>query len=122
MLCALPPGSAAVVLGQHPGWAAWQVRSAIVNTADESVLRTSNGTCCETAVFNVGSGTKTSILDLIGALEAAVGHDLKVLKEPARAGDIRRSRADTANTRKALGWEATTPLREGLRRILETGP
>ena len=73
-------------------------------------------------VFNVGSGTKTSILDLIGALEAAVGHDLKVLKEPARAGDIRRSRADTANTRKALGWEATTPLREGLRRILETGP
>jgi len=61
-------GSAAVVLGQHPGWAAWQVRSAIVNTADESVLRTSNGTCCETAVFNVGSGLE----NLDDAVDAAV--------------------------------------------------
>jgi minor extracellular serine protease Vpr len=31
-------GSAAVVIGQHPGWSAWAVRSAIVNTAQENVL------------------------------------------------------------------------------------
>ncbi len=73
-------------------------------------------------VFNVGSGTETSILDLIGALEGAVGHGLKVRRQPAREGDIRRSCADPARTRKVLGWEATTPLLEGLRRMLETGP
>jgi len=64
-------GSAAAVLGQHPGWAAWQVRSAIVNTADESVLKTSNGTCCETSVFNVGSGLE----NLDDAVDAAVALD-----------------------------------------------
>src|SRR5437667_8584496 len=36
-------GSAAVILGQHPTWTAAQVRSAIVNTADEGVLLRSSG-------------------------------------------------------------------------------
>jgi minor extracellular serine protease Vpr len=49
-------GSAAVVLGQHPNWPAWAVRSAIVNTADENVLKTSDGTCCDVDVNDVGSG------------------------------------------------------------------
>lgn len=31
-------GAAAVVLSQHPDWAAWQVRSAITNTADATAL------------------------------------------------------------------------------------
>ncbi len=36
-------GSAAVVRSQHSGWTAAQVRSAIVNTADQGVLKTSTG-------------------------------------------------------------------------------
>jgi minor extracellular serine protease Vpr len=36
-------GSAAVVLGQHPTWSAWAVRSAIVNTAEENVLKKAVG-------------------------------------------------------------------------------
>ena len=44
------------MLGQHPNWPAWAVRSAIVNTADENVLKTSNGTCCDVDVNDVGSG------------------------------------------------------------------
>jgi minor extracellular serine protease Vpr len=36
-------GSAAVVLGQHPSWASWQVRSAVVNTAQENVLKKAVG-------------------------------------------------------------------------------
>jgi minor extracellular serine protease Vpr len=49
-------GSAAVILGQHPAWAAWQIRSAIVNTAAESVLDTKTGTTVDTNVNDVGSG------------------------------------------------------------------
>jgi subtilisin family serine protease len=37
-------GSAAVVIGQHPAWSAWAVRSAIVNTAQENVLKKAVGT------------------------------------------------------------------------------
>jgi minor extracellular serine protease Vpr len=64
-------GSAAVVLGQHPSWDAWQVRSAIVNTADENVLKTSNGTCCDTNVNDVGSGRE----NLNSAVNAKVALD-----------------------------------------------
>jgi subtilisin family serine protease len=64
-------GSAAVVLGQHPSWAAWQVRSAIVNTADENVLKTSDGTCCDRAVNDVGSGRE----NLASAVSAKVALD-----------------------------------------------
>jgi minor extracellular serine protease Vpr len=36
-------GSAAVVLGRHPSWPSWAVRSAIVNTAQEGVLKPAIG-------------------------------------------------------------------------------
>lgn len=36
-------GSAAVVVGQHPDWSSWAVRSAIVNTAQENVLKKAVG-------------------------------------------------------------------------------
>src|SRR6266446_7036689 len=64
-------GSAAVVLGQHPDWPAWAVRSAVVNTADENVLKTSNGTCCDTAVNDVGSGRE----NLGSAVSASLAFD-----------------------------------------------
>jgi subtilisin family serine protease len=63
-------GSAAVVLGQHPSWASSQVRSAIVNTADESVLNTSTGNP-DTNVNDVGSGLE----DLNSAVNAKVALD-----------------------------------------------
>ena len=64
-------GSAAVVLGQHPSWASSQVRSAIVNTADESVLNTNTGTTVDTNVNDVGSGLE----DLNSAVNANVALD-----------------------------------------------
>src|SRR5262249_42646072 len=64
-------GSAAVVLGQHPTWPSWAIRSAIVNTADEKVLRTSNGMCCDTNGVDVGSGRE----NLNSAVHASLALD-----------------------------------------------
>ena len=59
-------GSAAVVVGQHPDWSAAEVRSAIVNTATQGVLKD----------FRTG-GTVVADPNIVGAgldnLEAAVG-------------------------------------------------
>ncbi len=55
-------GAAAVVLGEHPGWSAPQVRSAIVNTAQEDKLTS----------FKDGT-TKVTDPDIIGAGLADVG-------------------------------------------------
>lgn len=49
-------GAAAVVHGQHPAWSAAQVRSAIVNTADQNVLKTSNGSALQNDVNVIGAG------------------------------------------------------------------
>jgi subtilisin family serine protease len=64
-------GSAAVVRGQHPDWTAAQIRSAIVNTADEGVLRNFTASGIETDVNVVGAGRE----NLLAAVNAAVALD-----------------------------------------------
>ena len=61
-------GSAAVVKWEHPKWAAWQIRSAIVNTADKGVLKESTSTTLETDVNIIGSGRE----NLLSAVNASV--------------------------------------------------
>ena len=62
-------GAAAVVLGQHPTWDAWEVRSAVVNTADQGVLFNSNGIGLNSNVNIIGSGH----VNLLSAVNGAVG-------------------------------------------------
>jgi subtilisin family serine protease len=65
-------GSAAVVLGQHPTWSAAQVRSAIVNTADQGVLKKSTAPVAfETDVNIIGNGRD----NLLSAVKASVALD-----------------------------------------------
>jgi minor extracellular serine protease Vpr len=49
-------GSAAVLIGLHPDWPAWAIRSAIVNTAQEGVLQPFAGTGLVTDPNIVGAG------------------------------------------------------------------
>lgn len=62
-------GSAAVVLGQHPGWSSAEVRSAIVNTADRGVLKSSSTGAVETNVNVIGAGLE-NLLSAVGAQAA----------------------------------------------------
>ncbi len=64
-------GSAAVVIAQHPDWSAEQVRSAIVNTADQGVLKKSTSTTLETNVNIIGAGRE----NLLSAVNATVAID-----------------------------------------------
>ncbi len=63
-------GSAAVVIGAHPNWSAEQVRSAIVNTAQQGVLQTYNGSVASD-VNVIGAGLD----DLQAAVNAQVALD-----------------------------------------------
>jgi len=65
-------GSAAVVRGQHPNWSAAEIRSAIVNTADQGVLRAfADGITVVTDVNIAGAGRE----NLLSAVGASVGLD-----------------------------------------------
>jgi minor extracellular serine protease Vpr len=64
-------GSAAVVLGQHPTWASWQVRSAVVNTADSPTVKDPSTGATTTVLNSVGSGRE----NLNSAVHASVALD-----------------------------------------------
>jgi UDP-glucose 4-epimerase len=69
--------------------------------------------------YNVGTGRATSLLELLAALDRLLGTHAKPEHGPARAGDIRHSRADISAIRRDLGYEPTFTFEEGLRRTLE---
>lgn len=64
-------GSAAVVRWLHPDWSAAEVRSAIVNTADQGVLQPSGPTASATDVNIIGAGRE----NLFSAVQASIALD-----------------------------------------------
>jgi dTDP-L-rhamnose 4-epimerase len=69
-------------------------------------------------VFNVGTGQATTVLEFLGALGRALGRPADPLAPGAfRLGDVRHFRPDVSRL-AALGWRATTPLEDTLRRYV----
>jgi UDP-glucose 4-epimerase len=72
------------------------------------------------AVFNVGTGRRISLLDLVAALNATLGTRLEPEFLPARAGDVRDSQASLDRIREALGYQPIVEFEEGLKRTLDS--
>jgi len=66
------------------------------------------------AVYNVGGGSEVSMLEAIEALGVIAGRRLELVRHPRRAGDARRTAADTTHIREELGWAPTTSFEDGL--------
>lgn len=70
-------------------------------------------------VYNVASGTETSLKQLAETLLLAMDSDLSVDYGPERAvNNVLRRLADTAAARRDLGFESTVGLEEGLRKLV----
>jgi UDP-glucose 4-epimerase len=67
-------------------------------------------------VFNIGTGTETSVLDLYAAVERASGVSREADFAEARLGELRRSVLDISRAEHALGWRPAHPLADGLAR------
>jgi UDP-glucose 4-epimerase len=70
-------------------------------------------------VYNIGTGSGTSVLDLVRQLNQLLGTSIAPVYGPARAGDVRHSLADIRRARRDLGYEPTVSFAEGLRRTVE---
>lgn len=71
-------------------------------------------------VYNVASGSETSLRELAETLLAAMDSDLGIDFGPERAvNSVVRRLADTSAARRDLGFEATTGLEEGLEKLVE---
>jgi UDP-glucose 4-epimerase len=80
----------------------------------EAIVRALQRPLSGVSVLNVGSGTPTSVLDVLGRLEGLAGGPLERRFEAARAGDIRDSRADAGRAKWVLGWTAAESFASGL--------
>jgi UDP-glucose 4-epimerase len=71
-------------------------------------------------VYNVASGTSTSLLQLWQALQEVTGaHHLNPeFHPPRKVNPVPRRLADTKRARADLGFVAQVPLQEGLRRLV----
>lgn len=70
-------------------------------------------------VYNVGTGSSISVLDLVAALNRLLGANLTATHATARAGDVRFSKADISRTRRDLGYAPDVTFEEGLRKTLQ---
>lgn len=69
------------------------------------------------AIYNIGSGTAVSILELAALMARLAGTTARITHRPARTGDILHSCADVRLARSALGFSARTKMEEGLRSL-----
>ncbi|MGZ4687308.1 GDP-mannose 4,6-dehydratase, partial [Oryzihumus sp.] len=58
------------------------------------------------STWNLGTGTGTSVLEMLHAFERAVGRELPYEVVARRAGDIAVSYADPSRANAELGWRA----------------
>jgi len=71
-------------------------------------------------VFNIGTGQRASLLDLLDVLGEIAGRDLNPQFEEVRVGDVSDSVADISRAREKLGYEPEYDIREGLGILLES--
>jgi UDP-glucose 4-epimerase len=65
-------------------------------------------------VFNVGTGTETSVLDLAEACQSAAGVSVETEHAAARPGELQRSVLDPGRAERELGVRTQTSLGDGL--------
>jgi UDP-glucose 4-epimerase len=69
-------------------------------------------------VFNVGTGQRISLLDLVAALNTILGTNLEPEFHPPRAGDVHDSLASLDRIRQVLGYHPLVAFEEGLSRTV----
>lgn len=70
-------------------------------------------------VFNIGTGSSINLLDLVDELNRQTGQSLTPTFGPARAGDVRDSRANISSARAGLGYEPKVTWQQGLEETLQ---
>lgn len=71
----------------------------------------------KSGVYNVGTGTETSVLHLIDLIHKITNSKPNKKFTPPVEGDIKRSRAEIVKIKK-LGWEPKISLEDGVRALL----
>jgi UDP-glucose 4-epimerase len=69
-------------------------------------------------VINLGTGTGTTVRELVAAFHVVTGGAAEVVEAPARPGDVVGSYTRTAKAERVLGWRAEKTIEDGVRDAL----
>ncbi|MDQ6765693.1 MAG: SDR family NAD(P)-dependent oxidoreductase [Verrucomicrobiota bacterium] len=70
-------------------------------------------------IFNLGESETIELRELIVAIEHSLGRNAEINRLPEQPGDVPITCADISKARRLLGYNPTTPLREGLPKFVD---
>lgn len=89
----------------------------ITNTIEANILATEAD--CPPGIFmNCAVHQRTSLNELVEAINRILGKNIKAIYTEPRAGDVKHSFADIERLKQALGFEPPVLFEEGLRRTI----
>lgn len=68
---------------------------------------------------NIGTGKETDILEIVKAIELALGHEIEKEHIDAKAGEQQRSCLNNNLAKKVLGWSQEVELKEGIKKTIK---
>jgi UDP-glucuronate 4-epimerase len=70
-------------------------------------------------IYNLGESQTISLVELVKAIGEATGVEPELDRQPFQPGDVKVTYADISKARRDLGYDPSTPLREGLERFMD---
>jgi nucleoside-diphosphate-sugar epimerase len=89
----------------------------VANVVD-GVLRAVDAPLASGEVFNVATGGRISLNELLAVLQRLTGNHARARYEAGRSGDVRDSQADISKAERLLGYRPSVDLEAGLKRTL----
>jgi nucleoside-diphosphate-sugar epimerase len=90
-----------------------------VDDVIDGLLSVAQSAVADADMVDLGSGTLTSIRDIVQQVAQVIGADVPIQFGAVPDRPLERPRAARADrTRAATGWSAATPLDEGLKRTV----
>lgn len=71
------------------------------------------------AIYNLGNHKSEKLTDFIAEIERALNRKASLQFEPMQPGDVERTYADIEASRRDLGFDPKTPIREGIPRFVQ---
>jgi len=68
-------------------------------------------------IWNIGTGTEVSVLDLLEIIAGAAGRTVRPQFSPPRAGELQRSVLAVGRAARDLGWTVEMALADGIRDV-----
>ncbi len=91
----------------------------VANNVRANILAATTEKSVEGRIINIACGTSFSLLDLLKAINQALGQNIEPIFAPVRKGDVKHSLADIDLANELLGYAVEVDFIEGIHRTVD---